>query len=76
MVGGALYSLGGYFLPFVVLGSALFATAMLTICILPRHDFNDDVSEGKRKKFFKLNSLILASTNAPTKKFQFQCFKF
>ncbi|KAJ6636068.1 MFS-type transporter SLC18B1, partial [Pseudolycoriella hygida] len=37
MVGGTLYSLGGYFLPFVVLGSALFVTALLTACVLPKH---------------------------------------
>lgn len=37
MVGGTLYSVGGYFLPFVVLGSSLFVTALLTACILPKH---------------------------------------
>ncbi|XP_035897181.1 MFS-type transporter SLC18B1-like [Anopheles stephensi] len=37
MVGGALYTVGGYYLPFVVLGSALFITAILTLCILPKH---------------------------------------
>lgn len=37
MVGGALYSAGGYYLPFVVLGLTLFATAILTMCVLPRH---------------------------------------
>uniref|UniRef100_A0A182QYW8 Major facilitator superfamily (MFS) profile domain-containing protein n=1 Tax=Anopheles farauti TaxID=69004 RepID=A0A182QYW8_9DIPT len=37
MVGGALYTVGGYYLPFVVLGSALFVTAILTLCILPKH---------------------------------------
>uniref|UniRef100_U5EXX6 Putative mfs-type transporter n=1 Tax=Corethrella appendiculata TaxID=1370023 RepID=U5EXX6_9DIPT len=38
MVGGALYSIGGYYLPFVVLGSALFITAILTLCVLPKHE--------------------------------------
>ncbi|XP_055609411.1 MFS-type transporter SLC18B1-like isoform X2 [Uranotaenia lowii] len=37
MVGGVLYDAGGYYLPFVVLGSALFITAILTLCILPKH---------------------------------------
>lgn len=37
VVGGALYAMGGYYLPFVVLGSALFVTAILTLCILPKH---------------------------------------
>lgn len=36
-VGGALYALGGYYLPFVVLGFLLFLTALLTLCILPKH---------------------------------------
>lgn len=42
MVGGALYSLGGYFLPFVVLGSALFTTALITLCVLPKHPKDTD----------------------------------
>lgn len=37
MVGGGLYSVGGYYLPFVVLGGALFVTAILTLCVLPKH---------------------------------------
>lgn len=42
-VGGALYSLGGYYLPFVVLGTCLLLAAILTIIILPQH--NQDLSE-------------------------------
>lgn len=34
-MGGALYSIGGYYLPFVVLGSSLFACAIITLIILP-----------------------------------------
>lgn len=45
MVGGALYSVGGYFLPFVVLGSTLFVTALLTACVLPRHPDECDTGE-------------------------------
>lgn len=41
MVGGTLYAKGGYFLPFVVLGSALFVTALLTACVLPKHSYNE-----------------------------------
>lgn len=37
MVGGFLYSVGGYFLPFVILGSALFSVALMTLCILPKN---------------------------------------
>lgn len=36
MVGGSLYQLGGYFLPFGTLGSLLFLTAIITFCILPK----------------------------------------
>lgn len=42
MIGGALYAAGGYYLPFVVLGSALFVTAVLTLCILPHHPVDED----------------------------------
>lgn len=50
MVGGALYSVGGYFLPFVVLGSVLFITALLTILILPKHppDNTERVENGRK----------------------------
>lgn len=49
MVGGALYSVGGYFLPFIVLGSSLFATALLTVCILPKHPNEVDFGHMGRK---------------------------
>ncbi|KAG4080250.1 hypothetical protein HA402_010742 [Bradysia odoriphaga] len=45
MVGGTLYSVGGYFLPFVVLGSALFLTALLTACVLPKHPHECDAGQ-------------------------------
>lgn len=45
MVGGALYAVGGYFLPFVVLGSSLFVTALLTACVLPRHPNERDAGQ-------------------------------
>lgn len=38
MVGGLLYSIGGYYLPFVSLGLLLLLTALITMCILPKHD--------------------------------------
>lgn len=38
MVGGFLYSIGGYYLPFVTLGLLLFLTAVITMGILPTHD--------------------------------------
>ncbi|XP_034232465.1 MFS-type transporter SLC18B1-like [Thrips palmi] len=36
-VGGALYQVGGYTTPFVVLGSALFLSAIMTAFVLPDH---------------------------------------
>lgn len=40
MIGGILYSIGGYFLPFVSLGLLLFVVAFLTMCILPKNNEN------------------------------------
>ncbi|KAL3282205.1 hypothetical protein HHI36_005399 [Cryptolaemus montrouzieri] len=37
-VGGALFQVGGYTLPFAVMGSALFASAVLTAFVLPKHE--------------------------------------
>lgn len=36
-VGGALYQIDGYYLPFVVLGSSLFTCAIVTLLVLPYH---------------------------------------
>ncbi|CAG9803605.1 unnamed protein product [Chironomus riparius] len=51
MIGGALYSIGGYYLPFVVLGSALFTCAIMTLLILP--DRQPETNDGEAK-----NSLL------------------
>lgn len=37
MVGGLLYQIGGFFLPFFTLGMLLFFTAIITLCVLPKH---------------------------------------
>lgn len=37
-VGGFLYQVGGYSLPFIVLGSTLIVTAILTLLFLPKHN--------------------------------------
>lgn len=52
MVGGFLYQLGGYFLPFVTLGLLLFLTAVITLCVLPKHNqtVQHGQSSGKLKK--------------------------
>lgn len=49
MVGGFLYQMGGYFLPFGTLGSLLFITAIITFCILPKHNetIQQEHSSGK-----------------------------
>lgn len=54
MVGGALYSVGGYYLPFVVLGSALFGVAILTLCVLPRHVDEPTENGGKKASMMTL----------------------
>ncbi|XP_030764996.1 MFS-type transporter SLC18B1-like isoform X1 [Sitophilus oryzae] len=41
-VGGALYQVGGYTLPFAVMGSALFASAILAAIILPKQESKRD----------------------------------
>lgn len=53
MVGGFLYTLGGYFLPFVSLGTMLFVTAVFVFCVLPRHNDNvqPEESSGKSRNF-------------------------
>lgn len=49
MVGGLLYQMGGYFLPFVTLGLLLFSTAVITLCVLPKHNptLQHEQSSGK-----------------------------
>uniref|UniRef100_A0A8D8DQT2 MFS-type transporter SLC18B1 n=1 Tax=Culex pipiens TaxID=7175 RepID=A0A8D8DQT2_CULPI len=54
MVGGALYSVGGYYLPFVVLGSTLFCVAILTLCVLPRHVDEPTENGGKKASMMTL----------------------
>ncbi|XP_026485114.2 MFS-type transporter SLC18B1-like isoform X1 [Vanessa tameamea] len=43
MLGGALYSWGGYSLPFAVLGFALFCTAILCYVTLPKTSDDEDI---------------------------------
>lgn len=51
MVGGALYAVGGYYLPFLVLGLLLFSAACLTWCVLPKHTLDpDELLQRGRKK--------------------------
>lgn len=49
MVGGALYSVGGYSTPFAVMGSVLFGAAVMTYFALPKHDEPEEDSENGGK---------------------------
>lgn len=42
-----MYQVDGYYLPFVVLGSALFTCAILTLCVLPHHPAQTDLNENQ-----------------------------
>ncbi|KZC13443.1 PREDICTED: MFS-type transporter SLC18B1-like [Dufourea novaeangliae] len=64
-VGGALFQVGGYTTPFVVLGSALFATAVSTIFILPVHT-NDSLAThttGGVTKALKIPGVLVATAS-------------
>ncbi|XP_055696245.1 MFS-type transporter SLC18B1-like isoform X1 [Lutzomyia longipalpis] len=50
-LGGALYAVDGYYLPFVTLGSALFIVGILTIIILPHHSQDTGVTAEKASIF-------------------------
>lgn len=47
-VGGALYQLGGYTLPFAVMGSCLFTSAIMTAFVLPKHEEGKDKEAGRK----------------------------
>jgi formate-dependent nitrite reductase membrane component NrfD len=55
-VGGALYTLGGYYLPFVVLGSALFTCAVMTLLVLPvrQEDRGESSNQGTLLEVLKI----------------------
>jgi MFS family permease len=48
-VGGALYQVGGYTTPFVVMGAALFLSAVMTALVLPEHSESEiDAKTGRK----------------------------
>ncbi|XP_076270313.1 MFS-type transporter SLC18B1-like isoform X2 [Rhynchophorus ferrugineus] len=60
-VGGALYQVGGYTLPFAVMGSALFASAVLAAFILPKQeDKRDKESSPSVFKALKVPGIVIA----------------
>ncbi|XP_066990122.1 MFS-type transporter SLC18B1-like [Macrobrachium rosenbergii] len=62
-LGGALFELGGYTLPFVTLGCMLFVAAILTYCVLPTYgDFRgQSESSGNMLQLMKVPSISLAA---------------
>ncbi|KAK0084730.1 hypothetical protein PV326_006183 [Microctonus aethiopoides] len=64
-VGGALYQVGGYSTPFVVLGSALFLAAVMTAFVLPVHnDMDQDaMSAGGFTKVLRIPGVMVATAS-------------
>uniref|UniRef100_A0AAR5Q2C2 Major facilitator superfamily (MFS) profile domain-containing protein n=2 Tax=Dendroctonus ponderosae TaxID=77166 RepID=A0AAR5Q2C2_DENPD len=63
-VGGALFQVGGYTLPFAVMGSTLFASAILTAIVLPKHETGRDKEKGPSVfKILKIPGILLASAS-------------
>ncbi|CAH0558248.1 unnamed protein product, partial [Brassicogethes aeneus] len=64
-VGGALYQVGGYTLPFAVMGSALFMSAILTAIVLPKHpeDGTDKEIGPSMFKALKIPGVLLATSS-------------
>lgn len=63
-VGGALYDAGGYILPFAVMGSALFASAILTAIVLPKHEYGRDKEKGPSVfKVLKIPGIVIATAS-------------
>ncbi|KAF5269252.1 hypothetical protein FQR65_LT02553 [Abscondita terminalis] len=62
-VGGLLYQVGGYSMPFAVMGSALFLAAILTAFVLPSHDDQEIEREVGPSIFgvLKIPGVLLAS---------------
>lgn len=62
-VGGMLYQVGGYSMPFAVMGSALFLSAILTAFVLPSHDEQQIQREEGPSifKVLKIPGVLLAS---------------
>ncbi|KAK1120385.1 hypothetical protein K0M31_012366 [Melipona bicolor] len=64
-VGGALYQVGGYITPFVVLGSALFTTAVMTIFILPVHPSDNEATHNTvgMTKALRIPGVLIATSS-------------
>ncbi|XP_063633682.1 MFS-type transporter SLC18B1-like [Cydia splendana] len=64
-LGGALYALGGYTLPFAVLGSALFCAAIMSCVALPRGNEDEDLRPGGPSIFtlLRVPGVLLAAVS-------------
>ncbi|CAG5107905.1 Similar to Slc18b1: MFS-type transporter SLC18B1 (Mus musculus) [Cotesia congregata] len=64
-VGGALYQIGGYTLPFAILGSALIVTAIITAFILPSHNDSDQDSPkfGGYTKVLRIPGVLVSTAS-------------
>ncbi|KAG8036441.1 hypothetical protein G9C98_003763 [Cotesia typhae] len=64
-VGGALYQIGGYTLPFAVLGSALIVAAIMTAFILPIHNDSDQDSPkfGGYSKVLRIPGVLVSTAS-------------
>lgn len=62
-VGGALYELGGFILPFTVLGSVLVCAAIFTSLVLPNsaQDPNNQGEKPSMSRALKIPSILIAS---------------
>ncbi|XP_076326306.1 MFS-type transporter SLC18B1-like isoform X2 [Tachypleus tridentatus] len=58
-LGGALYEVDGYYLPFITIGVVLVLCAALTILLLPESDINDNTGSGDLVKFWLHPGTIL-----------------
>ncbi|XP_065163951.1 MFS-type transporter SLC18B1-like [Atheta coriaria] len=63
-VGGALYQIGGYTVPFAVMGTALFLSAIMTNFTLPKHEQGTDVETGSSIwATLKIPGVLLAASS-------------
>ena len=60
-VGGALYEIGGYVTPFLVLGLCLVISSILAACFLPSTDLTFDIrNESSSLKLMKIPGILLS----------------
>ncbi|KAJ8673672.1 hypothetical protein QAD02_004934 [Eretmocerus hayati] len=64
-IGGLLYEVGGYPMPFVVLGLILYIACLMTIFVLPAHQSADKSikSEGKLKKILRVKGVMMSAAS-------------